>query len=144
MLKLVKIICLLFVIASCTVKPSPILYGKDACNYCRMTIMDPKFDGEIVTRKGKVYKFDAEECLASFYKTHLSDTGSFAFVLVANYAREGKMLSALDAFYLNDEDLRSPMGVNVAAFPDRETAEKATAPGKGKLMDWNDLLKIVP
>ena len=31
--------------------------------------MDPKFGGEIISKKGKVYKFDDARCVANFLKT---------------------------------------------------------------------------
>ena len=46
--------CLLYYpIAGCNPKPEKITFGKDNCAECKMTIMDPKFGGEIVTKKGK-------------------------------------------------------------------------------------------
>jgi len=40
-------------LTSCTPKPEKIAFGKDNCAECKMPIMDPKFGGEIVTKKGK-------------------------------------------------------------------------------------------
>ena len=45
-----------FVLTGCNPKPEKIAIGKDACAECKMTIMDPKFGGEIVSKKGKVFK----------------------------------------------------------------------------------------
>ena len=47
-------------------KPEPIAYGKDSCSECKMTIIDPKFGGEIISKKGKIFKFDDTHCLAKF------------------------------------------------------------------------------
>jgi len=58
---------LLFI--SCSTKPQPIQYGKDVCDHCKMTIVDQKFGGEIVTKKGKAYKFDDLICMAKFLGT---------------------------------------------------------------------------
>ena len=49
--------------SSCTIEPQPITYGLEACSSCKMTIVDPRFASEIVTRKGKVFKYDAIECM---------------------------------------------------------------------------------
>ena len=39
--------------ASCAAEPSPIRFGADTCDYCRMTIADERFGSEIVTKKGR-------------------------------------------------------------------------------------------
>jgi len=57
--------CLL---TACSHEPDPIRYGKDACAHCKMTIMDKRFSAELITAKGKVFKFDAAECMAGFLK----------------------------------------------------------------------------
>ena len=31
--------------------------------------MDPKFGGEVITKKGKIYKFDDLHCMVSFLKS---------------------------------------------------------------------------
>ena len=48
-------------------KPRAINIGEDNCAYCKMGITDNRFSSELITSKGKVYKFDAVECLAAFY-----------------------------------------------------------------------------
>ena len=60
---------LLFIIilwTSCSTSVRPISYGKDACEHCRMTIMDKKFGAELITKKGKIFVFDSDECLAQY------------------------------------------------------------------------------
>ena len=54
-----KLVVLLFIvtIVSCDVKPQAIAYGEDACHFCRMTIVDRQHSAELVTVKGKVYKY---------------------------------------------------------------------------------------
>jgi copper chaperone NosL len=55
-----------FILTGCTHKPEKFVLGKDECAECKMTIMDPRFGGEIVTKKGKIYKFDDAHCVAVF------------------------------------------------------------------------------
>ena len=47
-------------------KQEEINYGVDACAYCKMNIVDPKFGAELITKKGRVYKFDAIECMVNY------------------------------------------------------------------------------
>src|SRR5215212_5688861 len=55
--KLAVAMLLTFVMQSCSVGPQPIKYGSDACEFCKMTIMQKKFANEWVTDKGKVFRF---------------------------------------------------------------------------------------
>ena len=52
--------------SSCNVKPEVIVVGKDQCCFCKMTVSDPKFGAEIVTVKGRNYKFDDMHCVLAF------------------------------------------------------------------------------
>ena len=58
---------ILVLFQQCTQEPEPLVYGKDVCQFCKMTLMDHKFGAELVTNKGKVYKFDDINCMLNFY-----------------------------------------------------------------------------
>ena len=55
-----RIVVFLFLLltSSCNVGPQPISYGSDGCHFCSMTIVDRQHAAEIVTDKGKGFKFD--------------------------------------------------------------------------------------
>ena len=42
---------------ACSVEPKPINYGRDACHFCKMTIVDNQHAAEIITLKGKAFKY---------------------------------------------------------------------------------------
>ena len=69
-------------ISSCSVAPVAIDYGKDACNFCDMTIVDKTHAAEYVTKKGRAYKFDAVECLINDLSD--KDENNMAFILVTD------------------------------------------------------------
>ena len=54
----VAIAFMLYLFMSCNTKPEPFAIGKDNCSFCKMGIIDPRFGGEMITKKGKIYKFD--------------------------------------------------------------------------------------
>jgi copper chaperone NosL len=80
---LLPIIALLFI--SCSKVPEKINYGEDHCMNCEMTIMDKRYGAEIVTVKGKVYKFDSVECLVEFLKQGKVSTENVNLVLVTPF-----------------------------------------------------------
>lgn len=143
MLRLIKHTVWVLLLSSCSAEISPIHYGSDACDFCRMTITDPKYGGELITSKGKVYKFDAAECMAAFYKSHQSATIKFTRMAVTDFSHPGKMLDIKQAVLFQSDRINSPMGANIAAFPDTQSVKKGNISGEGKLLEWNDLLKTV-
>ncbi len=111
-------------IMGCTTEASPIRYGTDNCQHCKMTIVDQKFATVYVTPKGKTYKFDDIACLTRYQKDNAVTDADMAQILVANYASPGKLIDARTAIFRQGDDLHSPMGGNTAAFMNAEAAGK--------------------
>jgi copper chaperone NosL len=114
---LVAIFCFL---QACTPQPQPIEYGSDNCVYCRMTIVDERHAAELVTQKGKAFKFDAIECMVAYEKTVKSE--DIAFILVSDYQTGGELLPAETCTFLISPSIPSPMGANLSAFKDKKSA----------------------
>ncbi len=135
------LLCLLFAfsIASCKRKFEPINFGHEQCAHCRMTIMDKRFAAEIVTGKGKVYKFDDFGCLLKWVKDeNFTDSGALLFV--ADFSHPENALDARQAIFIHNEALRSPMNGNLAASSKQEADELVkTVPGQ--LLTWTDVNK---
>lgn len=54
---------LLVSITACNTEPEPIQSGKDNCTFCKMGITDLRYSTEIITDKGKIFKFDDAGCM---------------------------------------------------------------------------------
>lgn len=132
-----SIILLLFFL-SCNVGPEPINYGSDSCQFCTMTIVDKVHAAEIVTQKGKVYKFDATECMINFIKEF--DTSEIQLYLSNNYTEPEVLIDATKATFLISEQIPSPMGAFLSAFKNKSDAEKFHADKGGQLYTWDQLL----
>lgn len=124
---------------ACSQQSEPINYGKDACHTCKMTIIDKKFGAEIVTRKGKIYKFDDLVCLVSFIKTNAISNEEINNKLIIDYQKENNFLNAEQSVYFVSDDLHSPMNGNAAAFSEKAEAQKFQNGKKGIIMDWNEI-----
>ncbi len=100
-------------------KPEPIDFGADSCQNCKMVITDRRFGGEIVSAKGKIYQFDALECLHQFQLEHSDLVGvqSGAKVYVIDSSKNGELILAEDAQFRVETKLRSPMGQAIYAVP---------------------------
>ena len=128
---------MLGLLAGCQVKPEPIAYGSDACHFCRMTIVDQQHGAEMVTRKGKVFKFDAVECLLNHLKE--VDDQSVALNLVNTYTQPGKLKDATGAAYLVSEAIPSPMGEFLTAFEKEMDALDAVEKHGGDVYSWAEI-----
>lgn len=112
-------VVLLFGLISCNSGPQPIKLGTDACDFCKMTIADRNFGAEIITNKGKVYKFDDTHCLATFRKENI-DSNIVKHVYFVNFLDPHNFIDADHVFLLKSSELHSPMGGNTAAFDSEE------------------------
>ena len=129
------------IFSACAPSPEPLIVGQDACSHCKMTIMEAKYGAELLTVKGKVYKFDAIECLAAFQNSGTVPQDQVHALLVADFRNPGNFLEAAEASYLHSDKLRSPMSMNVAAFADTHAAEKARAELGGEIIDWAEIAR---
>lgn len=142
MKKLTHLLLLCGLLAACSHSPEPISYGKESCAHCKMTIMDKRFAAEVLTAKGKVYKFDAAECMAGFLKENpeiAADPNST--FLVNDFSNPGNFGDARQAWFLRDSTFSSPMGANLAAFQTRQSALAHERAHNASIMDWTILLK---
>lgn len=131
-------------IAGCNPKAEPIAFGKDTCAECKMMIMDPRFGGEIVTKKGKVYKFDDAHCVAVFLERRAVDLSSIHQTLFVDYNDPDHFIKVKSAEFVVSSQLKSPMGGNAAAFKDEKAAREKAAELEGsKVTNWATLYNIL-
>ena len=128
----------LLIMVSCEVSPKPIDYGSDGCHFCSMTIVDRQHAAEIVTKKGKAFKFDAVECMVNHLKD--IDVSIVELFLVNDFLDPSELIDAKKATFLISKDIPSPMGEYLSAFESRNEAENVATENKGKLYTWEELL----
>lgn len=126
--------------ASCNSEPEPIEFGKDNCEFCKMTIMDKKFGAELINPKGKALKFDAIECMVAYNK--VNEDFKPEKYLAVNYETTVELIDAEQAFFLQGENVHSPMGGNIAAFSTRQAAEKFQQQLQGEILLWNKVAQF--
>jgi copper chaperone NosL len=134
---LIKLLIIGGLFTACTPAAEPISFGEDMCAHCKMTIVDEPFAAEVVTQKGKVYKFDAIECMVDFLKIKQAD--QMALTLVRDYENPKEWQDASQCNYLISKDLPSPMGAGLSAWLSKENAEAMKAEKGGEVYDWEGL-----
>jgi copper chaperone NosL len=135
---------LALVLISCAPENKKIQFGVDQCEHCKMTISDPKYGAEIVTDKGKIYLFDSIECLISYYsKVDKNISNEFKSLWTVDYLTKGDLIDAKKAKYLRSEALHSPMGLNIAAFKDKNSMSKFIKSDSDIVISFSDVMEIV-
>ena len=128
-------------LGSCNAGPEPIKTGVDQCYFCKMTVSDARFGAEMVSKKGKVFKFDDISCMLSYMKMdeqQMKDEGKF---YVVDFCGAHTLLDAQQAKFLKSDALKSPMGGNVAAFQHADSLRNIQQQFAGNQLQWDDLQK---
>ena len=139
-MRILIVLFISFLFYSCSVEPTPLVYGKDGCYACKMTLMDKKFGAEVVTTKGKVYKFDDMNCMINFLNSSEVEDRDIAYRLVIDYGTPDKFIDAREAFYIKSDKIRSPMASEVAAFETKSDMQAANKEWRGIVLSWGELI----
>lgn len=127
-------------LVSCEISPQKIEYGTDACHYCEMTIVDQQHAAQLVSAKGKAFKYDAIECMVHSFQEDMKDT-EIAMFLVADFKAPAELIDAKMASYLISEQIQSPMGANLSAFSKLQDATNTQEEFSGKIYNWDEIQK---
>ncbi len=131
----------LITITSCKAGPETLKTGIDNCHFCKMTISDNRFGAEIVTRKGKVYKFDDTHCILDFLKSKDIEPANIKNIYITNYSGTHQLIDVKNVFLLSSPELRSPMGGNIAAFNIQDSLLAVQKRFPGMVVMWNELYR---
>ncbi|MGB4883519.1 MAG: nitrous oxide reductase accessory protein NosL, partial [Ferruginibacter sp.] len=114
-----------------------VILDKDACEFCKMNISDAHFMTELITQKGRVYKFDDISCMLKYAET--VDKGTIKNFYVGNVEKSNEFIDATTAWYITHTSYKSPMGGNTAAFATKEAAVAQANKITATAVDWNTL-----
>ena len=121
-------------------KPATIVYGTDECRHCHMTIADPQFAAELVTRKHKAYRFDDAGCLAAFVAAGDVPGTEIHSLWVNDFLAPDSMLRVEDAVFLQTDSVRTPMNTRVIALRPGPRADSLRAAWNGELLNWQGVV----
>lgn len=127
-------------LTSCSTGAEPIKPGIDNCYFCKMNISDVRYGAELVTKKGRVYKFDDSYCLLSYLKTKELNATEIKNTYLTNYSNDHQLLNANTALLLQSDNLRGPMGGNLAAFNSPDSLNRIQEKYKGTETHWEKII----
>jgi copper chaperone NosL len=131
----------IFILMSCSTGPQKITIGKDACSFCKMSIMDNRYGAEILTKKGKVYKFDDLHCLLGFMKATTVSSSDIKDIYLVDFEEPHDFIVLNNAYFLRSDQLHTPMGSNTANFKDKGKLKSAATRFNGEEITWKALQK---
>lgn len=135
-----SIIIMLFLsgLVSCSNKPEEIIIGTDHCSACKMRVTDPNFGAELITTKGKVYKFDDAICLKNYLMQEKDIPVKKLYLSLSTGTHQ--LIEVNKAIIIESEWIRGPMGGNIAAFPHTDSIS-ANLKTNGKIISWNEFMQ---
>lgn len=126
---------------SCNTQPKKLRVGLDSCDFCKMTISDARFGAEIVTTKGKVYKFDDAHCIIAFLQANKVAKPEMAGIYFTDFSSPHELIMAGHSFFMQSPLLKSPMEGNIAAFSQEDSLVSMLPRFKGNKTSWEDMQK---
>jgi copper chaperone NosL len=131
---------MLAALTGCGGAPRELVAGLDACEYCRMTISDTRFGGQVISATGKVHTFDAIECLAS-YVLEANDQRGMPRIRVADF-ESARLILVDSAVFLESSSIASPMGRSLVAFAAADSSDLVARYG-GRRTTWSGVLDLM-
>ena len=121
----------------CKPKVKPIEYGQQACDFCRMSIVDERYAAQLVTNTSKAYSFDAIECMINY--KHENSDNDWQMELVTDYNNPRKLIPAEGTIIVRSKQLPSPMGMYLTAVANKTEAEKLLQNNEGELYPYPEV-----
>ena len=135
---LIVLILALSFLTTCSSSPQPLGYGEDACHYCKMILVDTRFGAEWISSKGKIYKFDAVECMLDYLQKDKGATGSS---WITSFEPPNQLAPAEECRFLVSKELPSPMGLYLTGYKNHSLALSYQSEFGGDLYNWNQIQK---
>ncbi|NQV50101.1 MAG: nitrous oxide reductase accessory protein NosL [Candidatus Marinimicrobia bacterium] len=130
-------------LVNCEPTVQPINYGQDGCSYCRMTIVEDLYGAELLSVKGKVFKFDSIECLTAFVIKGEVKTEQTHSLYFTDFEDVGHLYPLNEMIFVQAKKLKSPMGLNLSAFRTQGTADNVAELYFGEIMTWEQVQNYV-
>ena len=118
-------------------EPKPIKLNVDSCDFCKMTIANGKFSAELITQKGRYYKFDDLACMVQFAKSNT--VVAYESFFVNDYLKDNTFIPVEKAYFIKSEKINSPMRGNFAAFASPKEQTEYGKKFEAQSMTWSEV-----
>ncbi|TDE30385.1 hypothetical protein E0I61_05160 [Flavobacterium ranwuense] len=128
-----------FLSCSNNTKAVPIKLNVDNCDFCKMSIADGKYGAEVLTQKGRTYKFDDIMCMTNYCKENSNTKISSYYV--HDFSQDNVLIPASTAHFISGSTIQSPMRGGIIAFSSEKKAKEFGIKFNAKLITWDAILK---
>ena len=133
------LLLLLCAVSACSNnKAVPIKINIDNCENCKMSISDGKHGAEVITQKGRVYKFDDIMCMMHYCKDN-SETKIKSFY-VLDYSQNSVLIPAENAFFLTGGTIKTPMNGGIIAFSSENESKEFQSKLGANSISWEEIV----
>ncbi|MCO5231896.1 MAG: nitrous oxide reductase accessory protein NosL [Chitinophagales bacterium] len=139
-LSLFLFVSVFFLLSACQPKPHAIHFDEEDCDYCKMTISDNRYGAELVTNKGRVYKFDDLHCIKGFMEENIVESKDIHSLWAIDFSIPEKLIEIKSSFFLHNDQIQSPMGSNIASFGVKDSLESYRSTSLGNEIQWEEFL----
>lgn len=141
-MRYILFVLLLLITVACSTRPEPLKVGKDVCSFCKMPVADTKFGAELITSKGRIYKYDDVICMINWLRKDDNNKIIVSRKLIAIYNNNGELIDVENAVMVMNDKIRSPMNSGIAGFKTSDEALK-TIPFAEQTLSWEQILSTV-
>ena len=139
-MKKISYFLLFILVVSCAPQGAePIKLNADGCEFCKMKIADGKFGAELITAKGRIYKFDDMHCMINYHKEN-SATNIQSF-FIHDFNQDNTLIPAETAYYVKGGEINSPMRGNIIAVQSDKEAKQLAEKFEANPISWSEIIK---
>ena len=124
---------------ACNTGPQVIRVGKDNCNFCKMAIGSNRYGAEIISVKGKIFKYDELHCLLKDISSETISKANIKEIYFTDFCGQHNLINCEEAYFLSSDKLMSPMGGNIAAFKSQDSLLLVQKKYMGNQILWNEI-----
>ena len=107
-----------------------------------MTIADPRYAAELVTRTGKVLVFDDIGCLTAFLAAGDVAPGTVHSTWAHDYPAPDAFVRTAELYFVRSPAFHTPMSSGVVAFRQSSNADSLGAAVHGERLEWAQVLAV--
>jgi copper chaperone NosL len=118
--------------------PPEIIYGRDLCDQCGMSIDEARFAASYITESGETRRFESIGDMLAYDLEH--DEAVYRY-WVHDYETEA-WVRGDEAFYILSDEIVTPMGVGLIASATGEGAEALASRWDGAVLKFDNVMTL--
>ena len=106
-----------------------------------MGVSDLRYATELVTKKGRAFKFDDVSCMIAYLKTGVTASSEIKTIYFTDFSTPSELINVEKSFLLKSDLIRGPMGGNLIALKEQSKVAAFQKKYNGTITTWEDLIR---